>query len=110
MSSPPKPPGRFEKKYTQRPSAESAGSKSFASELNDAAAAGPHAVPVRRDTQISQPPAPPGRSVEPQRSIVPSGLAASRISTRSLDTMPGATSSAADVMRSDAAPVAGAGG
>src|ERR1044071_2418155 len=100
MSSPPNPPARFEKKYTQRPSAENAGSKSLASESNDAASGAPQPSPLRRDTQISQPPGPPLRSVEPHSSIAPSGLAASLISTCSLDTTPGATSSAADVIAS----------
>src|ERR1041384_2725031 len=100
MSSPPSPPGRFEKKYTHRPSAEYAGSKSLASESNDTAAGAPQLSPLRRDIQISQPPGPPLRSVDPHSSVWPSGLAASRISTCSLDTTPGATSSAADVIDS----------
>src|SRR5262245_25285434 len=107
MSSPPAPPGRLEKKYTQRPSDENAGSKSLASELNGAGSGLLQLASVRRDIHRFQPPGPPGRSVEPHRSIVPSGLAASRISPNSLDTMPGATSSAAEVMASVAGPAAG---
>src|ERR1044071_9213439 len=100
MSSPPNPPGRFEKKYTHFPSAEYAGSKSLAAESNDTAAGALQLSPLRRDIQISHPPGPPFRSVDPHSSVVPSGLAASRISECSLDTPPGPTSSAADVIAS----------
>jgi hypothetical protein len=66
-------------------------------------------APVRRDIQMFQPPGPPLRSVDPHSNIAPSGLAASRISVSSLDTIPGATSSAADAIAKLAGPVAGAG-
>src|ERR1051325_4067462 len=103
MSSPPNPPGRFEKKYSHRPSAENAGSKSLAGELNGAGSGGPNAAgllghAIRR----SHPPAPPGRSVDPHSTIEPSGLAASRISPYGLEMTPGATSSAGEVIASEA--------
>src|ERR1044071_3048105 len=100
MSSPPNPPGRFEKKYTHFPSAEYAGSKSLASESNDTGTGALHPPPPRRDIQMSHPPGPPLRSVDPHKSVVPSGLAASRMSACSLDTTPGATSSADEVIAS----------
>src|SRR3954447_11403038 len=100
MSSPPSPPGRLEKKYTHFPSAEYAGSKSLASESNDTATGAPQLSPLRRDLQISHPPGPPLRSVGPHSSVCPPGLAASRISACSLDTAPGAASSAAEVIDS----------
>src|ERR1041384_1509901 len=93
MSSPPNPPGRVEKKYNDFPSAEYAGSKSLASESNDTGPGALQLSPLRRDIQMSHPPGPPLRSVDPHKSVVPSGLAASRISECSLDTTPGATRS-----------------
>src|ERR1044071_7253401 len=104
MSSPPNPPGRFEKKYTHFPSAEYAGSKSLASESNDTAAGALQLSPLSRDIQMSHPPGPPLRSVDPHKSVVPSGLAASRISECSLDTTPGATSSADELIASVGGP------
>src|ERR1051325_9810840 len=100
MSSPPNPPGRFEKKYTHFPSAEYAGSKSLASESNDTGTGAAQLSRLRRDIQMPHPPGPPLRSVDPHKSVVPSGLAASRISECSLDTTPGATSSADEVIAS----------
>src|ERR1044071_3744890 len=104
MSSPPNPPGRFEKKYTHFPSAEYAGSKSLASESNDTGTGALQLSPLRRDIQMSHPPGPPLRSVDPHKSVVPSGLAASRISACSLDTTPGATSSADELIASVGGP------
>jgi hypothetical protein len=85
------------KKKTPLPSGANEGSKSFCGEQKGAAEGALQAAPSLRLSQRSQPPGPPGRFVDPQRTRVPSGLRATRISLNSEETRPRAKTAAGPV-------------